>query len=62
MTQFATAGMEHWATSKYGIDPDDGKSDDEKYPPPAAAAPGVFTPSPGDVPTDPPAAESEPAG
>ena len=48
MTQTASAGMEHWETSKYGIDLDDGKSDGEKYPPPASAPPGVFTSPPED--------------
>ena len=54
--------MKHWTTSMYGVKPDDGKSDAERYPPPAQTPKDTFGPSPHDVgldshsarPTDPP--------
>ena len=42
LTESGSAKMNCWTTSRYGIETDDGKSDEEKYPPP----PGAMTPVP----------------
>ena len=39
------SSMEHWDTSLYGLEPeDDERSDEERYPPPAATPPETVEP------------------
>jgi hypothetical protein len=49
MTESGDANMEHWRTSLWGTDPDDGTTDDKRYPPPSPTPPGTVTPAPEEV-------------
>ena len=45
ITTSGDTGMRYWSTSLWGVElEDDGRTDEEKYPPPAPTPPGTITP------------------